>query len=540
MSQVLYRKYRSGKFAELVGQEQIVKLLKQTVLEGAPAHAYLFTGPRGTGKTSTARIFAKALNCLHASEKKFAGDACGKCEMCKLAEGGRLLDLIEIDAASNRGINEIRDLKEKIAFSPVQGKYKIYIIDEVHMLTKEAFNALLKTLEEPPAHTVLILATTEVHKLPQTILSRVVRFDFRLGSKENLSEKLSMIVAAEGRKIESEALERLVRLGKGSYRDAESLLEKLLKSADGEKITLEELAAVLGLVADDVLGELLAAVLKGGNAAELLAILARIESRGVSPQQLLLDIAEYVLATIESEDSGSYSLRDLLKVSGAVQLLIAEMNYYPDPYVAIKLRLLDVSQPRQAPVEQVAAPVQPLRIPVQPANQAVRRSVTPPVSETVVTESTTSQITSVTEVTTAVVETSQVTVAPTASAATAGSTSMTATGQDITQLLVGQVKAKDPRIAAMLSQGRVLQNAGLVEIHLPYKFHLDRLGQIKSKQVILSALSALGINGVELGFSLTQNIPATQPGQGVANAAGQQLPDSSNEKLVEEIFSDII
>jgi DNA polymerase III gamma/tau subunit len=459
--------------------------------------------------------------------------------MCKLAESGRLLDLIEIDAASNRGINEIRDLKEKIAFSPVQGKYKIYIIDEVHMLTKEAFNALLKTLEEPPAHTVLILATTEVHKLPQTILSRVVRFDFRLGSKENLSEKLSMIVAAEGRKIEPEALERLVRLGKGSYRDAESLLEKLLKSAEGEEITLEELAAVLGLVADDELGELLAAVLKGGNAAELLAILARIESRGVSPQQLLLDIAEHVLATIESEGSGNYSLRDLLKVSGAVQLLIAEMNYYPDPYVAIKLRLLDVAQPRQVVVEQAVAPVQPLRMPVQ----ANKQSISPPVIQNVVTESTTSQVTSISEVTKAVVETSQVAASPIVPAVTTGSTitkGSTSTGQDITQLLVGQVKAKDPRIAAMLSQGRVLQNAGLVEIQLPYKFHLDRLGQIKSKQVILSALSALGINGVELGFSLSQNIQARSTISSPVNTTGQQLPDSSNEKLVEEIFSDII
>ena len=187
MSSVLYRKYRAQDFDQLIGQGHITKLLKNAVKTDQISQAYLFVGSRGTGKTSAARILAKAVNCLHPKED---GNPCNECEVCVGITDGKLMDLMEIDAASNRGIDQIRELKEKIEYSPTDSKYKVYVIDEVHMLTTEAFNALLKTLEEPPAHVIFILATTDVHKLPPTILSRCQRYDFRLGTNEEIEKLL--------------------------------------------------------------------------------------------------------------------------------------------------------------------------------------------------------------------------------------------------------------------------------------------------------------------------------------------------------------
>ena len=227
MSRVLYRKYRAQNFDELIGQEHITKLLKNAVRKEQLSHAYLFVGSRGTGKTSTARILSKAVNCL---DLKKDGNPCNKCEICVSITNGNFLDLIEIDAASNRGIDQIRELKERIEFAPSKGKYKIYIIDEVHMLTNEAFNALLKTLEEPPSHIIFILATTDVHKLPATILSRCQRYDFRLGTELEIEKVLKSVLKSEKLKIEDEALKLVVRNARGSYRDALSLLDVIVNS----------------------------------------------------------------------------------------------------------------------------------------------------------------------------------------------------------------------------------------------------------------------------------------------------------------------
>jgi len=284
----LYRKWRSQNFEEVLGQEHVTRTLRNAVAKGRIAHAYLFTGPRGTGKTSTARVLAKALNC----EKGPTPDPCLKCHNCERIKEGNSLDVLEIDAASNRGIDEIRELRERVRFAPVEGKYKVYIIDEVHMLTPEAFNALLKTLEEPPDHVVFILCTTEPQKLPPTILSRCQRFDFRRIPVPLLKQRFAEIVSAEGGTIEEGALDMVVAAASGSFRDGESILEQLLSYAEG-KITVEATREMLGLTEDEWLEKLAVALLEG-NFREIFEVLDALISLGRDPRNLARDIAQFL------------------------------------------------------------------------------------------------------------------------------------------------------------------------------------------------------------------------------------------------------
>src|SRR5512133_2025228 len=222
-SRSLYHRWRSRSFSEVVGQDHVTRTLRNAVATGRIVHAYLFCGPRGTGKTSTARILAKAVNCLDPQD----GEPCNRCASCVTVTEGRAMDLIELDAASNRGIDDARELRDKIRFSPSESRYKVYIIDEAHMLTSEASNALLKTLEEPPEHAILILATTESHKILATISSRCQRFDFRRIPMQAIVAQLEMICSAEGLSPADGVLDRVARMARGSLRDAESLLDQL-------------------------------------------------------------------------------------------------------------------------------------------------------------------------------------------------------------------------------------------------------------------------------------------------------------------------
>ena len=233
----LYRKFRPQTFESVIGQEHIVRTLKNQMKTGRVSHAYLFCGTRGTGKTSTAKIFARAINCTNPTAD---GEPCNECAVCKDILAGRSVNVIEIDAASNNGVDNIREIREEVKYPPTQGKYKVYIIDEVHMLSAAAFNALLKTLEEPPAHVIFILATTDPQKVPATILSRVQRFDFRRITTETIAQTLMGYLKEEGQQATPEAVRYVAHLGDGSMRDSLSILDQCLAFFSGEEVTLEK------------------------------------------------------------------------------------------------------------------------------------------------------------------------------------------------------------------------------------------------------------------------------------------------------------
>ena len=288
MSEVFYRKWRPTRLDEVVGQEMVARTLRNAIGQGRTAHAYLFCGPRGTGKTSTARILAKALNCLSPQD----GEPDNECAMCIAINEGRAMDLLEIDAASNRGIDDIRNLRDRVSYGPSEGRHRVYIIDEVHMLTAEAFNALLKTLEEPPSHSIFILATTEAHKVPLTIVSRCQRFDFRRIPLDVSIAKLVDLSEQEGVEASPEALALIARESAGSLRDAENLLERALISY-GSNLTEEHLRDLLELGSDEQALEL-AGHVAGKSVKEGLELINRIAAEGADLRQLHRAVVGYL------------------------------------------------------------------------------------------------------------------------------------------------------------------------------------------------------------------------------------------------------
>jgi len=363
--QALYRKWRSQSFDQVVGQEHVTLTLRNALREGRMSHAYLFTGPRGTGKTSTARILAKALNCL-ADEPAARPD--NTCRICTAITEGHQLDLIEIDAASNRGIDEIRELRERIGFRPNEARYKVYIIDEVHMLTKEAFNALLKTLEEPPDHAVFVLATTEPDRVPETVRSRCQRFDFRRIPTDEIVDHLVVVLAEEGRKAAPEALVAIARRSTGSMRDAISLLDQLLSYGD-DVLDLDRVEQVLGLVDAGTIARLIDS-LAAGDAATGLALINEIVIEGVELGQLVDQIVAYLRGVLfvrvtQAADSLDVAedIREMMRrqaaqldtvaLLGATRAFVEARNELRDqvpgvPQLPIELAFLRAVQPSQS------------------------------------------------------------------------------------------------------------------------------------------------------------------------------------------------
>ncbi|MEW6143177.1 MAG: DNA polymerase III subunit gamma/tau [Chloroflexota bacterium] len=395
-SQVFYRKWRPQTFTEVSGQEHVTQTLRNAISAGRIAHAYLFCGPRGTGKTSTGRILAKAVNCLSLSQ----GEPCGKCEVCQAFAEGRLLDVIEIDAASNRGIDEIRDLRQKVNYAPGIARYKVYIIDEVHMLTEQASNALLKTLEEPPSHTIFILATTEPHKVLPTILSRCQRFDFRRIAQSAVVKRLELIAEKEGITIPAEGLRLVARAATGSLRDAANLLEQLI-AYYGKNIEFTQVREMLGVTGDARIKELAKQVLDRDTAASLRTV-ASVNRDGLDLRQFNRELVQYfrglLLVKSGSEEAVDVTAEDLAEMKGFVALVTPERllkvvrifndaDLRLDSYSALPLELAVVESTvseEKAPVTRMVKPVEapkpaeasPAR-PVRP--ESPRAAAVPPV-----------------------------------------------------------------------------------------------------------------------------------------------------------------
>lgn len=350
MYQALYRKYRSQTFSEMVGQAVVSTALKQAVATGKVSHAYLFSGPRGTGKTSAAKIFAKAMNCPN----QVAGEPCNSCDICHDITQGSLEDVIEIDAASNNGVDEIRDIRDKSTYAPSRATYKVYIIDEVHMLSTGAFNALLKTLEEPTDNVVFILATTELHKIPATILSRVQRFEFKSIKQADIVAHLQMILNQEAISADAQALQMIAQRSEGGMRDALSMLDQALSLSSAGKLTLEIAEEITGSISLKAMDSYFSYLIKG-EVTEALAELEMIFHQGKSMVRFATDLLNY--------------LRDLLMAKAGVdtghtsQLFQENLSFGQEPLFAMIDQVTDsLTQIKQASYPKIYAEMMTIRL----------------------------------------------------------------------------------------------------------------------------------------------------------------------------------
>ena len=476
----VYRRWRPQTFDEIIGQQRITRTLQNAIRAGRITHAYLFAGWRGTGKTTVARILAKALNCVHGPTP----EPCNACPACQAVTRGNSLDVIEIDGASHTQVDHIRDLKEKIILVPAEGRYKIYIIDEVHMLSTSAFNALLKTLEEPPPHAVFVLVTTEPHKIPATVASRCQRFDFRRVPLAEITSRLSRIAAAEGFVIDDRALRHIARLADGSVRDAESVLDQVSAYKD-EGITTEDILTILGAPADETLFALVDALLRRDPVA-VLRIASALIDEGKESRQVMRTLLEYfrdlLIAKVAQQpeevlDTTPERLEalqrqaaaaDLTDVLRAVKILSdadVEARAHSQPRLLLEISLIRLARPEMDPtIEGLQARVAALEGGGKPAS---RRATASSSSE------------------------------PTEEPATVASTQEDLTGltlQDIRNRwarVLEEVKRLRMFCHALLIEGIPLEVQGktlVVGLRAGYNFHRDSLHRPENREIVEQAL----------------------------------------------------
>ncbi len=430
-----YRLYRPQTIDEL-DNKNVRELLSRNLSQKTLPHAYLFTGPKGVGKTSAARIVAKSLNCT-----KTPGNACGKCESCRSIADGNNLDVLEIDAASNRGIDEIRQLREGIKFAPVGSAYKVYIIDEVHMLTTEAFNALLKTLEEPPQHAVFILATTELHKVPETIVSRCVGISFTAATSDELFHSLARIVKGEKLSIDDAALQLIASVADGSFRDGAKLLEQA--AARGGTITTEIIEEQVGARGADI-GTFLE-LLHDGKTKELLALIAQIHRAGgnirVFVKMLLIRLEQLLIAYFDNPKASTWTIGDIRRAIGILSSAWEQYRFALVPTLPLELAVVEYGQKDLA---------------VQPsAHTSGKTSFTPATASTAVTSSKSAGIVS--------------------------------TSWDA---ILDAIKPHNNSLVGVLRSCKPVEfEGGVVTIESPYKFHSDRINEPKIRDLVAKVIS---------------------------------------------------
>ena len=538
----LYHSYRPQSFEDVLGQPHIVSVLKSALAHDRVGHAYLFSGPRGVGKTSIARILAKAINC----EKRTVGDGkaaehipCNTCSRCVAITNGSAMDVIEIDAASNRGIDEIRELRDRVRFAPTELTKKVYIIDEVHMLTKEAFNALLKTLEEPPEHAVFVLATTELAKIPETIFSRCQHFQFRRAALEALGKHLEAIAKDEGRTIEPDALELLVMRAEGSYRDALSAFEQVLVADDTTAITANRVRELFGLPAEETALEALAAI-SVGDRARILSLLEMLAADGVSLESFLGELIRIVrlllfVATlgVERFSGGSTAFKtaapalldafneaDLVVLLERFALALAEMRTSPLPTLPVELALLSEAGKRATDTP-TARPVQTpkaVSVPAAPKKEKPTEVVLPPAEPELQTPPPTVENEPTVD---------QSSDKPSSDTNTESSEIASFDGMsdekwhEARKRLMKEDASLTMILGDLLSVPRVDDTRVILEV--PYKFHADRLMSSKPKSLITSVLRE--VIGKDVSFECV-----------VSAKSKVASPSSKSEPVVEDVL----
>ena len=511
--QASYRVYRPRRFSEVKGQSRTVDTLREAVRQGRLTHAYLFSGPRGTGKTSVARILAKAVNC---EALQSDGDPCLSCASCRSIESGQHLDVIEIDAASNRGIDEIRDIKERITHQTAMSRYKVYIIDEVHMLTQDAFNALLKTLEEPPQHVLFILATTEAHKLPVTVLSRCQRYEFKRHTVAVIEEQLRYVAQQEGVQADPAALEVLAEAADGALRDALSLFDQVV-ATDGA-LTVEGAARVAGMVGDRDMRRLLEAMVSGIE--PMIRVLADLRVAGLDEKLILRDVARQFRDVLVLRLAGPESFPPYRRESLAALSQVMPASVAADAWIdaadllaqaearlkggfpadlAVELALLKVQQRLSGPTPQ------PVEVPVR--EDVARRPVPPPAAEAPLTRA------------------APAVFAEPAVPVTAPATPAPAHTREF-QSVLEIVKKERPTTYALFEKAHgVVGSDGVLAVYFEFPAHRELMNQGHNRDVVDRAIKA--VYGADMRYDFRVGAPI---GSGTSEA-----PNGTASALADEV-----